>query len=136
MFLTRPTGKSSFWENSNYRWTVNNSSHQKLLGTRANEFGLTQMPSCNTDFDCTLRMQLSKQNKVVSYNYYKKRLYGKRRKDEGNSAKRNIDPTDAVAMLSYPLTGSMTVAPVYSSPASALWAGSNKSCFLDYKTYT
>ena len=30
----------------------------------------------------------------------------------------------------------MTVAPVYSSPASALWAGSNKSCFLDYKTYT
>lgn len=82
--------------------------------------GLTRMPSCKTDFGCILRMQLSKQNKVVSYNYYKKRLYGKRRKDEGNSAKRNIDPTDAVAMLSYPLTGSMTVAPVYSSPASAL----------------
>ena len=73
------------------------SSHQKLLGTRANEFGasicylkLTRMPSCKTDFGCTLRMQLSKQNKVVSYNYYKKRLYGKRRKAEGNYAKRNM----------------------------------------------
>ena len=34
---------------------------------------------------------------------------------------------------SYPFDGSMTVAPAYSSPASALCAGSNKSCFLDCK---
>ena len=56
-----------------------------------------------------------------------------------NSFNRNqthelLSPAEANTMIwPYPFDGSMTVAPVYSSPASALCAGSSKSCFLDYR---